>query len=112
MWDVSIDEKETPTSFLTLETSSPFAKLTLVRDIQEAQEKLGEFLFLKYEDFILIFENSAENVKFQKIYSLTIKAFQKRKILDINLLENPKVMHFFKTKEFLICFIYDKPRTM
>ena len=73
MWDVSIDEKETPTSFLTLETSSPFAKQTLVRDIQEAQEKLGEFLFLKYEDFILIFENCAENVKFQKVWNLTIK---------------------------------------
>nr|XP_022325334.1 titin-like isoform X5 [Crassostrea virginica] len=41
LWDVSIDEKETPTSFLTLETSSAFAKQTLVRDIQEAQEKLG-----------------------------------------------------------------------
>lgn len=96
MWDVSIDEKETPTSFLTLETSS-----ALVRDIQEAQEKLGEFLFLKYEDFILIFENCAENVKFQKIYSLTVKACNfKKKIIDINLLENPKVMHFFKTKEF------------
>lgn len=101
MWDVSIDEKETPTSFLTLETSSAFAKQTLVRDIQEAQEKLGEFLFLKYEDFILIFENCAENVKFQKIYSLTVKACNfKKKIIDINLLENPKVMHFFKTKEF------------
>ena len=46
MWDVSIDEKESPTSFLTLETSSAFAKQTLVRDIQEAQEKLGELILI------------------------------------------------------------------
>ncbi|XP_062595919.1 titin-like isoform X3 [Saccostrea cucullata] len=41
LWDASLEDEESPASFLTLETSSPFSKQTLVRDIQEAQEKLG-----------------------------------------------------------------------
>lgn len=53
MWDVTLDEdKESPASFLTLETSSPFAKQTLVRDIQEAQEKLGMLIYCYNDGFV------------------------------------------------------------
>lgn len=53
MWDVTLDDdKESPGSFLMLETSSPFAKQTLVRDIQEAQEKLGMLIYCYNDGFV------------------------------------------------------------